>query len=222
MDYWRDIVMNYDPPTIKGSKSKDHGTFSQKTSVILLVYLANGTDYPSSIAEYFIELSKRVYPERSCPSALKDPGKISSVLKRMNNDKLVTLSKEMSAGAGTRKYYEINPQILQSPIKDGICFKPDGSILKIPSDTIERFLRWLALEQPKTTTKMHEEQLREARHERTDEFFLDLLPSDWVDYVSFLEFIKDAASIWDSQRGPVNQQPALEDLISCYIHMTGR
>jgi hypothetical protein len=224
MEYWFDIIENHDHPKIKGSKSKDHGTFSEKAAAILLIYLANGTDCSTCIEEFFNELLKRVIQEKSCPSALKYQSKISSVLKRMNDEKLVILTKEISVGAGTRKYYDINPQILQSPINGETCIKPDGSILEIPLETIESFLGWLALEQAGIIDKDQQEQLdkqvRQERHERIDDFLLDLLPTGWVDYNSFLEFIKAAASVWDSERGLGNEQHALEDSISCYIHMS--
>jgi len=114
MDYWYDIIENYDPHKIKGSKSKDHGTLSQKSAVILLTYLVFGADYPSGIAEYFIELEERGY---QCSSILTNTNKIGSVLKRMKQDKLVILLKEETVKAGTRKYYVLNLQILHSPIR---------------------------------------------------------------------------------------------------------
>jgi len=221
MDYWYDIIEKHDPPKIKGSKGKDHGTFSKKVSVILLMYLAFGTDYSTGITEYFRELKNQVL---HCPSALTNANKIGSVLKRMNQDKLVILVKEVTVKAGTRKYYEINPQILQSPINDGTCFKPDGSIFEIPLETIEGFLELWALEHAGTIDKKQQkqldDQLRQTRHERADEILKILFDRDWVDYASFLEFIRLLARIWDSQRASSNQKPFLEDLISCYIHLS--
>jgi len=132
MDYWHEIVKSYDGSKSNGSRNKDHGTLSQKIAIVLLTYLAFGTDYSVGITKYFIELRNREI-EKHCPSVLMQPNKISSVLKKMNEDKLVTLSKKVSVGAGTRSYYVLNPQIIQSPIRDSTTYiKCDGSPFKIP------------------------------------------------------------------------------------------
>jgi hypothetical protein len=220
MDYWYDIIENHDPPKIKGSKSKDHGTFSQKVSVILLIYLAFGADYSSGIAEYFSELKDRMY---HCPSVLMSGGKISSVLKRMNEEKLVVLLKKVSIGANARYYYVLNPQILQSPIRDSTTYiKHNGFPFKIPPETIESFLGWLALKQAGIIDKGRQEQLdkqvRQARQRQADRILVDgSINSKMVDYCDFLSFIEAEARKWDLQRGPSNQQPALGDLIHDYI-----
>jgi len=217
MDYWYDIIENYDPTKIKGSESKDHGTFSQKATVILLIYLAFGTDYPTGIAEYFNELKDRLF---NCPSVLTNANKIGSVLKRMNDDKLVILLKKVSVGAAPRLYYVINPQILKSPIRDSATYiKRDGSPFKIPLDTIEDFLKWLAMEQAGTTDMRQEELLRQERHERTDEILSSLLdPIITPNYFAFLFLIEAEAALWDLQRESRNQQPILDSLIIDYIH----
>jgi hypothetical protein len=58
MDYWCDIVENYDVQKNKGQRNKgqddkilkkDHGTYSQSSVAILLIYLSFGEDYPYSI-----------------------------------------------------------------------------------------------------------------------------------------------------------------------------
>jgi hypothetical protein len=220
MDYWHDIVEDYDPPKIKGAKNKDHGGFSQESTVILLTYLAFGADYSSGVAEYFSEIKSKFY---RCSSILTNANKIGSVLKRMNQDKLVILLKEVTVNAGTRKYYALNPQILQSPIRDSTNYtKRDGSPFKIPLETIEGFLGWLALKQAGVIDKEHQEQLdeqlRRMRHKRTDDMFIIILTrsSGKFDYCDFLEFIEAEARRYDFQRDLNNQQPDLSNLINEY------
>lgn len=216
MDYWYDIIENYDPAKIKGSESKDHGTFSQNATVILLIYLTFGTDYPTGIAKYFNELK-----DRYCPSVLTNANKIGSVLKRMNDDKLVILLKKVSVGAAPRLYYVLNPQILQSPIKDSTTYiKRDGSPFTIPLETVEGFLGWMALKQAGIIDKEQDqlaEQVRQARHERADEILKRLIDSEKVNYCDFLSFVQTEAEKTHLQRDSGNTEPDLSDLIYEYI-----
>jgi hypothetical protein len=187
-----------------------------------LIYLAFGIDYPTGIAIYFVNLLKREHFKKIIPRVLTQPNKISSVIKKMAEDKLVTLKKQEKVRAGPRKYYEINPQILQSPIRDSTTYtKRDGSPLVIPPETIASFLGWLAQEQSGTIDKNrleHDEQLRQERHKRADEFFEGLLGLERASYITFLFFIAYEATKWDSQRKASNQQPSLSMLILDYIH----
>jgi hypothetical protein len=214
MDSWYDIVRSYDDP-----KSKDHGTLSQKNACFLLIYLAFGADYSGGIAKYF---SESLDIMKDCPRILTNGNKIGSVLKRMNQDKLVTLLKEVTIKAGTRKYYILNPEIIQSPIKDSTTYiKRDGSPFKIPLVTIEGFLGWLGLKEAGIIDKENQEQFDEqARHERhklANIIFRALFFSGPVDYFRFLDFIKDEAKKWDLQREASIQQPPLNNLISDYV-----
>lgn len=225
MDYWYDIIENYDPPKVKGNKSKDHGESSQKSTVILLMYLTFGADYSSGIAEYFNKLKER---KVDCPSILTNANKTGSVLKRMNKDNLVKLRQEVNVTAGTRKYYELNPQILRSPIKDSIAYiKSDGSSFSIPLETIEGFLRRMSLKRAGTIDKHHQEQLdkevRQARHERADKILIDVLTrSEKVNYRDFLSFIEAEAKRNDLHKDSRNQQSDLSDLIHGYIFETNK
>jgi hypothetical protein len=220
MDYWHEIVESYDDPKNNGIRGKDHGTFSRKTSAMLLIYLALGTDYSTGIAKYFCELDSEK-PENHRPSVLTNASKISSMLKRMNEDKLVILSKKVSVGAAPRSYYALNPRILQSPIRDStIYIKRNGSPFTIPLETIEGFLGWLALNQAGTTDKMQKEQLRQKRHEQADEIFESLFDSHRVNYYDFLFFIKAEARRRDLQSVTNDQQPALNNLVLDYIKLT--
>jgi hypothetical protein len=209
MDSWYDIVKSYDDP-----KSKDHGTLSQKTASILLIYLSFGTDYSGGIAKFFNELSARW---KDCPNILTNSNKISSVLKRMAQDELIILSKEATVKAGTRKYYVINPQILQSPIKDSKTYtKRDGSPFIIPLEIIEDFLEWLAMEHAGSIDKEHQkkldEQRRSARHERTDDIFEKIFLKASLTYISFLDMIYSNAALRDLLWQSKNKRPILDSL----------
>ncbi len=208
MDYWHEIVEHYGFNNSDGTRSKDHGTITPKTSVIILIYLAFGTDYPTGIAEYFSELRDREI-EKLCPRVLTNSNKVASVLKQMAKDELVTFVNEVSVGAGCRKYYEINPQILQSPTRDSTTYaKRDGSPLIIPPETIAEFLGWMALENAGTADEMEEEQLRQERHKRMDGIFELWFRSETINYITFLLVIANESA---------NQQPALSKLIFDYI-----
>jgi len=217
MAYWHEIVKNYGAHDSDGSRGKDHGTITPKTSVILLIYLSFGTDYPSGIADYFSELRDGEI-EMHCPRVFTNSNKISSVLKQMNEDKLVTDPKIVKGRAAPRSYYTLNPQVLESPMRDSITYTNHfGSPFEIPPETIEGFLKWLALMNGGTTDKRGEKQVRQERHECADEIFEGLFRSKEVDYASFLDFIRDKAERWDLSRKTSNQQSTLSDLISGYI-----
>jgi hypothetical protein len=218
MDYWHDIIKNYGALNSNGSRSNDHGTQSQKTSVILLIYLAFGTDYPSGIAKYFSELKDSEQLVKNCPRVLTNSNKVSSVLKQMREDKLVNDPKIVRGKATPRYYYALNSQILQSPIRDSTTYiTHDGSPFTIPLETVKGFLEWLALEQAGTTEERTDGQLRQKRHELADRIFERLFISEPFDYFRFLDFIKDEAEKWESLIKTSNQQPALSKLISDYI-----
>jgi hypothetical protein len=223
MKYWCDIISKHNPEKIAGAKNKDHGTFSEKSVVALLIYLANGPDFANNISQYFVELSNSIYPEESCPSALKYPGKVSSILKRMEDEELAILVAKKSAKAGVRKYYKINPKILQSPIKDEACLKPDGSIFQIPLDSIERLLECMSIDHEIMSDNIQdiqEEKSRIKRHKRLDEFFETFLSNGFFDFKCFLNFIKFAAIACNSLGDSNILQPELVEQLICYIHLS--
>jgi hypothetical protein len=215
MAYWHEIVKNYGTHDSDGSRRKDHGTITPKTSVILLIYLAFGTDYPSGIAEFFCELREGEI-EKHCPRVLTNSNKIAAVLKQMSEDKLLNDPKKVRGSAAPRYYYALNPQILQSPIKDSTSYiKRDGCPFKIPLGTIEDALGWMTLKQ--AGIMGYEERLRQERHERVDRIFEELFLREMVDYLEFLFFIEAKARKWDLQRDSSNQKQALSDIILDYI-----
>lgn len=216
MDNWFDIIENYD---LKKEKSRDHEGYSQKSAVLLLMYLAFGADYPHSIAKYFAELEIRPY---TCPSILKNSNKISSMLKKMHNDGLIVLLKQVTVKAGTRKYYALDPQILQSPIRNSTMYiKRDGSSLSISLEIIKNFLDRLSLNKsvliPEQNQEQFDEQLREARHKRADLILSnELMYNKKADFVDFLSLIKDEA-IRDDSANETKSHHNLGNLIHEYI-----
>jgi hypothetical protein len=208
---WYELVKNYDDPKNGDLKSKDHGTFSQKIAVILLIYLAFGKDYPTGIAKYFIELSNKGKLGKYYPGALMYSAKISSVLKRMEKDNLVILSERVSVGAGIRLYYELNPKIIQSPVKDSNSLRPGGSIFEIPLTMVEQLLAW----------KDWKYEGSKAVCEK-DEFFKVVVYPDDIDYFFFMEFIRAKAfhQEVEIQNGDYNHRTSLlENLLMDYYHL---
>lgn len=174
-----------------------------------MTYLAFGQDYSTNIAKFFTELALRKQLGGDFPRILTQPNKISSVLKRMNDDKLIILSKRVSYDAGKRSYYELNPQIIQPPCKEEINQGNDDSSLIIPIEMIKEFLRWM-------DTSQTDEVLRQKRHERADEILRELIISPHADYSRFITFIGVNARKW-ARMGLCNYHPTLSELIKMNI-----
>lgn len=210
MDFWHEIVDDYNY-----LGKKDHGMLSEKTAVILLIYLTFGPDYPSGITQFFKELSSTRWFGRKLSTTLLHPNKVSSVLKKMRDDGLVLLLlKKAGTGAAPRLYYALDPQIIQRPIKtcDEISVYP----IEIPIDKIETFLKWMALDT--ITNALLEEQMRQERHKRADLFIKRVIYRKTPDYHhQFLSFLKEKAQNWESETSPNNQHPFLSEMISHYI-----
>ena len=182
MDYWHEIVKRYDNPENIDPWKRDDGSYSQSSVVILLIYLIYGEDYGYSIKQYFEELyNKHLHPNVMKPfrSNLRNR-KIYTLLNRMENDKLVTVTKKKTL-VNPKKIYSINPRILQSPIKSGTHFKRDGSNFEIPLETIEGFLGWLALEPIDPTDMRNRKQLNE------------MMNGDKNDMIEQIEFLKSCS-----------------------------
>jgi hypothetical protein len=218
MDYWHEIIKYDHFIGERKHRGKDHGTFSEQTSTFLLIYLSFGTDYSTGIAEYFWELWYSEQKKLDFPHVLMEPSKISSILKRMKEDKFVIIWKEGSEGAGLRKYYKINPQIFQSPIRDSATYiMHDGSSLDIPIEKINKFIEWHALKEEGATQKQRERQLRQERHNRADDIFKGLFQLISIRYGDFLSFIAAEARKWRLETD-TNQLPALDTQILGYIN----
>jgi hypothetical protein len=210
MEYWYDIVKSYDDPKTKDPKKKDDGTFSQLSVVILLVYLSFGEGYPYSIAEFFKKSFYRpLDPDITVPycSNLRTT-KVGTLLNNMSKDGLLIRTIKKVCGKD-RRYYSINPQIIQSPIKGETYFLQDGSIFEIPLELTKQLLDW---------TNWSEEASR-AVCER-EEFFRIVVYPDTIDYLLFLEFLKIKAYYKEKvilENKKCDTSTKLEFLIKNYI-----
>lgn len=178
MAYWHDIVKSYDDPESKNPGKRDDGTYSQFSVVILLIYLFFDSDYAYRIAKYFENLSNPEFG-RARSSVLRHTGRIGTVLNKMEEDGLV-----LSKMEGPRKYFTINPGIIQSPVRDAAYVKPDGSKFEIPLGMIDQFLVW------------QQENLK--KFNAKDLFFKTVQFYGSVDYITFMTFLKREANFHDS------------------------
>lgn len=173
MNYWYDIVKSYDNPKSKDPKKKDDGTYSQFSVVILLIYLSFGPDYPYNVAKFFQKISNPAIKKKRS-SVLRHESKIGTLLNRMEADGLVT-----SIRTVRRKFYKLNPQIIQFPAAGENYVKIDGSAFEIPLEKIDGLLAW---------QKENIEQF-DARNL----FFKTVLFSNVVDYFTFMIFLEKEA-----------------------------
>jgi hypothetical protein len=186
MEYWYDIVKSYDDPKSKNPEKGDDGTYSQFSVVMLLIYLAFGRDYPYNIAKNFDNLSNIGIKKRARSSILWHKGRIATLLNKMREDGLVVVNEEI-VKSRPRKYYKLNPKILQSPVRDGTYFDEEGSVFNISLDLIERYLSYL---------EKYEGKYFQSGCERRDEIFQRSLIPDIVDYFTFLYLLEDEISLW--------------------------
>jgi hypothetical protein len=178
MNYWHEIVKSYDDPRISGSRRKDHGTLSQRIAVTLLMYLSFGTDYSVGIAKYFSDLSNRNLGKHY-PKILTNSMKISSLLKKMREDKLILPSKKLSVRAAPRLYYVLNPRIIQTLVREGTYLKHDGTVFEIDLSVIKYLLG-----------KMEKDNLK---HDFRTIFFNYHYP-EIINYFTFMNFIEIQAA----------------------------
>ena len=132
MDSWYDIIKSYDDPKTKEPNTKNDGTYSQSSVVILLIYLTFGEDHPYHIARYFEKIFyKPLDPDVEIPySSNLRTTKVGTLLNKMKEDGLVKV-RENKVNCKAIKTYSINPRIIQSPIKDGTYIGRDGSAFEI-------------------------------------------------------------------------------------------
>jgi hypothetical protein len=206
MDYWYELVKSYDDYKNKDPTKRDDGTYSQFSVVMLLIYLAFGKDYSTHIATYFSELKDTWLKKIKRSSVLRHKTRIGTLLKKMVEDELViAIPKE----SGRENYYEINPKIIQSTVRDGTDSRRDVSTFEIPREMVERFLLW--------STESNEE---DKSRDRT---FKNSLSPDTVDYFTFLFFLETEAVRWHIwmalEHDPFARKwdPTLYKLVSEYI-----
>lgn len=145
MEYWYDIVAGYDDPKSKNpTLKKNDSTYSQFSVVIILIYLIFGDDYPYNIEKYFKD---KFYSNDDQNTKMPycsnlRTSKVSTLLKKMEEDGLVTVREEKGK-TRPRKVYSLNPRIIQSPIRDATYILPDRSIFEIPPEMIKQILPWV-------------------------------------------------------------------------------
>jgi hypothetical protein len=235
MEFWHDLVCDYSDFGVGKDRAIDHGTFSESATVILLMHLAFGSDYPTNISKFFSEFhnkgfkglnkfddlinekNEEAHLKRKIPSALMYPTKVSSILKRMNDDKLIILKKKVSAGAGRRSYYALNPKIIFSPAVDDTYFNKLNGLPTVSIETIENFLDWMDTSQREKIDKSKEEEQRKKRHERSDDI-LSVLINYGSYYFVFLFLLEIKARKWEQQIHWSDHQTVLSKHIHAYIH----
>lgn len=185
MNSWYDIVKSYDDPKSKDPNRRDDGTYSQFSVIMLLIYLMFGRDYAYNIASYFDKLSNIGIKKRNRSSTLWHSGRIATLLNNMWNDELIICTDELIKRR-TRKYYQLNPEILRSPSKDKTYFDEDNNPIDIPLNIIESYLSCL---------EKYKGWYLNTGHERRDEIFQRALIPDIVDYFTFLYLLKDECNI---------------------------
>jgi hypothetical protein len=187
MDYWHEVVESYDKPEIKDPKQKNDGTYSKQSVIILLMYLAFGKDYPYHIANFFYDLSvkKKNNLKTFGIGTLKHTGKIGTLLNKMKEDELVVsvADDETTRKDKPRKYYKINPRIIQSPVITGMYITSKGTQFEIPLKLIETFLEWMNKYHKEKSDKQNEEERKKAFMEN----FLNFeAAKDYIDFLTFL------------------------------------
>ncbi|MCJ7445361.1 MAG: PadR family transcriptional regulator [Methanotrichaceae archaeon] len=203
MDYWYEIVKSYQNLVIESGSGSDQYVYSESSAIIILMYSAFGEVYAYGISVDFKGAEEVKKLARS--SALIYPSKTSKLLHKMKKDGLLIFDREEKVEGRIRKYYRINPRIIQSPIRNGTYFKSDGSAFEIPLDLIEKFLAWL------------ENSNKEDAGSK--EFVEALSASHQYDYITFLEFLNDRAKEWEKATDAdlkTTPEPKLSQLIEEY------
>ena len=214
MDYWYEIVKRYDDHNSIDPNRRDDGIYSQSSVVILLIYLAFGEDHPYHIAKYFEKIYFDQDDKIPYSSNLRT-SKVGTLLNKMKEDELVTVTEKVVKGKPT-KIYSINPRVIQSPIRDGTYIKRDGSTFEIPLEMVEHLLAWKDWK--------YEESKRVCDR---DEFFkivdFPVYESDKlskivdytaaVNYFRFLEFLETKAAYRDWE---LRKPSYLENLLRDY------
>jgi hypothetical protein len=197
MNYWYEIIESYDSES-KDLERRDDGTYSQLSVVVLLTYLSFGRDYPYHIAKYFEKLPNKDLEDEPRSSALRHTGRIGILLNKMKDDGLVIVD-EIPAKGGRRKYYKINPRIIQSPIREEAYFRRDGSLYEINIEQIEGFLNWLE-------KSNKEDSMRNS-------IFRNTIVPNMLNYLTFIIFLEQQAIKWEKlssdatgSRNPINSE----------------
>lgn len=211
---WSEIVEHYDHPD-DGMRKHKQAKYQRSIVVLILLYLAMGKDYPSSIADAFIEYKKKYRPKEqgelkkssfNLPGfgILTSPSKLSALLQQMNQDGLILDDGE--------NFYKLNRRIIIDPLIDDANYnhsgytKPNENEL---ANLVEEFFNYLdnkfnwveELKREgnniKRKTKKPKEKAREINQEKLKkiEFFK---PFNNFDYYDFINFLIQESVCWKS------------------------
>lgn len=202
MDSWYDIVKSYDNPESKDPNRRDDGTYSQFSVIILLIYLMYGRDYAYNIANYFDKLSNIGIKKKPRSSTLWYSGRVATLLNKMRDDELVICTEEIIK-CRTRKYYELNPEILRSPAKDKTYFNEDGDPIDISLNTIKNYLYCL---------KKYNGWYLNMGYEERDEVFERSFVPEVVDYFTFLYLLRGECNLLWRDMSKLEDMKKLKDI----------
>ena len=102
MDYWYEIVKRYDDHNSIDPNRRNDGIYSQSSVVILLIYLAFGEDHP-----YHIQNFQKIYFDQDDKipySSNLRTSKVGTLLNKMKEDELVTVTEKVVKGKPTKIY----------------------------------------------------------------------------------------------------------------------
>ena len=97
--------------------------------VLLLLHLLHGEDYAYNIAKFFKESSIKI-------NTLCDQSQIQPILNEMEREGFLT-SRKSKASVRVRRYFSINPAILQSPMNATLHILSSGRGLHIGKKDLE-------------------------------------------------------------------------------------
>lgn len=207
MDYWHEIVRRYDGID---PKKKSDGAYSQSSAIIILLYLSFGPDHPYNIMKFFKNPYIPIFTDISIPYSSNLNGtKIYTLLNKMKDDQLVIATRDCTSRLVRKRIFSINPRVIQSPIREGIHIKQDGSTFEIPKEMIEKFLPWRDL-------KWSELEPWSGR----DNFFSRVVYNGNIDFYFFLELISIMAEdrISDLRERKISHQScSFPELLKEYI-----
>lgn len=115
--YWHEVFK-----TIKGRN---------EVKVYLLLHLLHGSDYAYNIAKFYRESNIGLSP-------LGDPSQLQPILSEMEKEGFLS-SKKSEASVRPRRYFSINPAILQSPTGNSPYHLPEGALSIQEKDLKELF-----------------------------------------------------------------------------------
>jgi len=214
---WSEIVERYDHAD-DGMKKHKQAKSQRSIVVLILLYLAMGKDYPSSIADAFykykkkdskreqVELKESSFELVNLPGfgILTSPSKLSALLLQMNKDRLILEDDE--------KIYKLNRRIVIDLLIDDANYnhsgytKPNEGEL---ANLVEEFFNYLdnkfnwveELKREginiKRKTKNHKENARKINQKKLKKIE-SFKPFSNYDYYDFINFLINESVCWKS------------------------